>query len=167
MQTHNNSKSPDWGWWRYTKTLHMSIKCDFSTLHRSPKQRPFLLIPAGSLEPPYNLLRTISTPPCPLPWSDKSIKNSHLFSQACSLLPSLLPLDIFTNPPASLPFTFTLFSFTVLQSANCLVPSWWFHFILSNVMYWFFSLRWETRAVWLRGCCRVLHFNHLLPKGLF
>lgn len=166
MQIQNNSKIPGWGWWRYT--LHMSIKSDISTRHRSAKRRAFLLILAGSLEPPYSLLRTISTPPCPLPWSDKSIKNTHLFSQACSLLLFLLPLDSSANPLASFPFTFPLFfSVTVLQSANCLVPSWWIHFILSNVTYWFFSLSWEMRAVWIRGCCRVVHFNHLLLKGWF
>ncbi len=145
----------------------LSVKSDLSTLHWSTKQRTFLLILACSLEPPYSLLRTIRTAPCPLPWSDKSIKNTHLFSQVCSLLSSPLPPDSFTNPLASFPCIFKNVSLPVLHRGIWLGPSLWIHFILCNVIYWFFSLRWEMRAVWVRGCCRVLHSNHLSPKGWF
>ncbi len=124
----------------------LSVKSDLSTLHWSTKQRTFLLILAGSLEPPYSLLRTIRTPLCPLPWSDKSIKNTHLFSQVCSLLSSPLPPDSFTDPLASFPCIFTVFlsqSFTV--ATNWVHPYELFLFyVICDILIFFIKMRDES-----------------------
>ncbi len=152
MQANSNSKSPGQGWWMYGKTVHMSVKSDLSTLHWSTKQRTFL----SSWPAPWSHLIAVKEPsallPAHCPDLINQLKIHMLFSQVCSLLSSSFHRTGFTNPLQSFPWRFTIFLSSPSQWATALVPSLWIHFILCNVIYRFFSLRWEMRAVWIRGC---------------